>query len=80
MKYCTYCGAEVMEEAVVCPHCGCPLKEGKSVAEDSKPVDDGHKLGVASIIAGIFVPLAGWICGGIGLSRAKKPTARILKP
>jgi len=24
MKYCTYCGKEIMDAAVVCPHCGCP--------------------------------------------------------
>ena len=23
MKYCTKCGAEIMDEAVVCVHCGC---------------------------------------------------------
>jgi len=25
MKYCTYCGKELMDAAVVCPHCGCPV-------------------------------------------------------
>jgi predicted nucleic acid-binding Zn-ribbon protein len=24
MKYCSKCGAEIMEEAVICPKCGCP--------------------------------------------------------
>jgi hypothetical protein len=23
MKYCSYCGKEIMNEAVLCPHCGC---------------------------------------------------------
>lgn len=26
-KYCTHCGKEVMEEAVICPNCGCQIKE-----------------------------------------------------
>ena len=24
MKYCSYCGKEIMDATVVCPHCGCP--------------------------------------------------------
>ena len=26
MKYCTHCGKEVMDEAIICPTCGCPVK------------------------------------------------------
>ena len=33
MKYCTYCGQELFDEAVVCPSCGCeaapPPKEDR---------------------------------------------------
>ena len=25
MKYCTKCGQELVDEAVVCTHCGCPV-------------------------------------------------------
>ena len=25
MKFCQYCGAQLLDEAVVCPRCGCPL-------------------------------------------------------
>lgn len=25
MKYCSYCGKEIMDEAVICPHCGCSV-------------------------------------------------------
>lgn len=25
MKYCTHCGKELMDEAVICPGCGCPV-------------------------------------------------------
>lgn len=25
MKYCTKCGKEIMDEAVVCPNCGCAV-------------------------------------------------------
>lgn len=26
MKYCVHCGKEILDEAVVCPHCGCLVK------------------------------------------------------
>ena len=26
MKYCTHCGAEIYEEAVICIHCGCSVR------------------------------------------------------
>ncbi|MBQ6816066.1 MAG: zinc-ribbon domain-containing protein [Clostridia bacterium] len=31
MKYCEKCGKEIMEEAVICPNCGCEVKN------DNKP-------------------------------------------
>lgn len=30
MKYCEKCGAEIMDEAVVCPKCGCSVKSAKA--------------------------------------------------
>ena len=40
MKYCSHCGTEVLDEAVVCPSCGCKIESGSSSAileeEDKK--------------------------------------------
>ncbi len=30
MKYCSKCGAEIMDEAYVCPHCGCKTEPEKA--------------------------------------------------
>ena len=27
MKYCTYCGTQLLDQAVVCPKCGCAVDE-----------------------------------------------------
>lgn len=27
MKYCSHCGNELLDEAVICPKCGCPCDE-----------------------------------------------------
>lgn len=28
MKYCSHCGAEILDEAVICPKCGCAVEGG----------------------------------------------------
>lgn len=30
MKYCSKCGAEIMEEAVICPKCGCAVEKAQA--------------------------------------------------
>ncbi len=34
MKYCTHCGAEIMDEAVICVHCGCSVSNTKRNSSD----------------------------------------------
>lgn len=40
MKYCTHCGAEVHEEAVVCVKCGCSIETKKAIAIVPKNTDN----------------------------------------
>ena len=37
MKYCTKCGNELLDEAVICPKCGCSVENGQSkkIVEES---------------------------------------------
>lgn len=35
MKYCTHCGKEIMDDAVICPHCGCAV--AGAVADKPSP-------------------------------------------
>lgn len=51
MKFCSKCGNEIVEEAVVCPHCGCAVAEEKQ--------DDAPSIGFA--VLGFFLPLVGLI-------------------
>lgn len=30
MKFCSHCGSEIMEEAVICVHCGCKVESGNT--------------------------------------------------
>ena len=52
MKYCQKCGTELMDEAVVCPSCGCA--QAKSAAEN-----DSSSFGWAFL--GFCIPLVGLI-------------------
>ena len=55
MKYCSKCGNELFDEAVVCPKCGCatekPITEKK---KDTQP-NKNAMMGTLFIIGGILV-------------------------
>ena len=53
-RYCTKCGKEINEDAVVCIHCGCSPNETKHIKEQ-----DSDSIGWGFL--GFFVPLAGLI-------------------
>ena len=58
MKYCTYCGKELMDEAVVCINCGCPVNGANSLksAAAGEDVPNGG-LNVLSF----FIPVVGLV-------------------
>ena len=66
--FCEKCGQEIADDAVVCVHCGCAVNE--LPVEEEKP--QGNGMAIAGFVCSFFVPLLGWIFGGIGLSRANK--------
>ena len=52
MKYCTKCGKELMDEAVVCPSCGC-------AQGNMSNVQDSSSFGYA--LLGFCIPIVGLI-------------------
>ena len=54
MKFCQYCGKEIMDEAVMCVHCGCAVTSQKNASNDAP------STGMA--VLGFFIPLVGLIC------------------
>ena len=54
--FCSKCGKEVNDEAVVCVHCGCAIENKKALATSSK---DASNIGFA--VLGFFIPLVGLI-------------------
>ena len=59
MKYCTYCGAELRDEAVVCPRCGCPCGPQYSRAYYPPPEPDIPSTGLN--VLSFFFPIVGLI-------------------
>ncbi len=68
--FCRCCGKEIVDEAVVCPQCGVWVKKESVLVEEQKKETNG--IAVAGFVCSFFIPLLGWIFGGIGLSRANK--------
>lgn len=54
MKFCSKCGKELFDEAVVCPKCGCATENKKQNKQTNKNIVKGTVL----IIAGILVVVA----------------------
>ena len=55
MKYCTYCGKEIMDEAVICPGCGCATSNFKQQTVEEDKINGGF------MALSVLIPLAGVI-------------------
>lgn len=70
--FCSKCGKEIAENAVMCTECGCATENfHKLLIENrSSAIPTIRVLGIISIVMGFFSPLVAWICGGIGLYKS----------
>ena len=57
MKYCRECGKEIIEEAVICPYCGCPTGRCASVYEKDMPSTGLNILSFLIPLAGLIIYL-----------------------
>ena len=48
MKYCTHCGKELLDEAVICVGCGCPVGERSAQGQNSANTDTSALLNTLS--------------------------------
>jgi len=79
MKYCSKCGKELMDEAVICTGCGCPVQPQSQPKPQRKevPLDDMVKgAATTNIIAAIILALGvccallvnGWVGAALCLA------------
>lgn len=59
MKYCTKCGKELFDEAVICPQCGCATNPTPTAAKPTTPANDEISIGLCILAA--LIPLFGFI-------------------
>ena len=69
--FCPNCGSQIDDKAVICPHCGVPVKETKPESE-SKPK---NTVAIVGFILSFFIALAGLICSVIGYQKSKNEGA-----
>ena len=46
MKYCSHCGKEINDEAVVCVHCGCAVSDPGIHNKSQNNTDDVPNIGL----------------------------------
>ena len=66
--FCSKCGKEIYDEAVVCPFCGCST--GKNVVSSNVLYNEDNVSG-GLVFATILIPLVGIIMGIVNLCRKK---------
>ncbi|MBO5411596.1 MAG: hypothetical protein J6A38_00760 [Clostridia bacterium] len=62
--FCKNCGQSVCDQAVICPHCGVAIQE--------QAEQKGNGMAIAGFVCSFFMPILGWVFGGVGLARASK--------
>lgn len=53
MKFCQHCGKQLLDEAVICPGCGCAVPAANAAAAD--------EVNIGFVILSVFIPLFGFI-------------------
>ena len=57
MKFCQHCGKEIMNEAVICPGCGCSVQSTNNTHQPE--VDETVSAGL--VLLAVLIPLFGFI-------------------
>ena len=75
--YCSHCGVQIAEQAVVCPKCGCATHNfpGQMVAPSDRrtrsPGTASTDLITAGYIASFIFPIAGFIIAIVAMVKGK---------
>ena len=77
MKFCQKCGKQLMDEAVICPGCGCAVGNNQSV-NTTKVSTAGETSGIATgaLVCSFLIPIVGLLLGIVGACKYKTPEFR----
>ena len=73
MKYCSKCGKELLDEAVICPGCGCPVPGASGQAPAKTSQGENATLATSAVICAFLMPIVGLILGIIGNNKYTDP-------
>lgn len=83
MKFCEHCGAELVDDALICVKCGCPTTSTTVIDANKTKLNAvalvGFILSMVSLLLpyiGVVTALAGMICSIIGLVHVKRKNER----
>lgn len=69
-KFCSNCGNELVDEAVICPKCGVSASQNTAVSNNNNGTSNG--MATAGFILSFFIPLLGLIFSILGLKKVKE--------
>ncbi len=73
MKYCKHCGAELLDEAVICPKCGCPTGDTNTVAATTVPTNaiaapkPGLTVSIIGFVIAVVMTIFAWLLSTLSL-------------
>lgn len=78
MKFCSKCGKEILDEAVICVHCGCAVQNsgannlttGTTVVEVNE-ANESSTLSTCALVFSFLMPIVGLILGIVGACKYK---------
>ncbi|MBR3553752.1 MAG: zinc ribbon domain-containing protein [Clostridia bacterium] len=82
MKYCQKCGKEIMDEAVICPGCGCAVQQaapvygavpGVQTAPGIPGAPESPTMATLALVFAFLIPLVGIILGAVYQSKYQSP-------
>ena len=57
MKFCQHCGKEILDQAVICPNCGCSVQ----VANNTQVTEVDQSVSAGLVVLAVLIPLFGVI-------------------
>ena len=70
MKYCAHCGAELLDEAAICPKCGCSA--GGSTSQAQTPQNSWNGMAIAGFVLSFFFAVVGLILSILAYKQTKQ--------
>lgn len=76
MKYCSKCGKELMDEAVICVNCGCAVANEQTANPTAVQNRESSSTANCALIFAFLCPIVGLIIGIVGLRKYKDQRLR----